>query len=188
MAVPVQLNALLLRGQLPELMLRPGGTLAARVVDRASISIAGIVMNATLPDDLVPGQTLRLRIDEATPERLLLRVVEEAPQPPPGYAALPLPGGREARLWVEDQDAGGGADGRPPSVTLAYESPELGRIDMRLELPASAVTAAIAAAVGHPAQRAADAAEALRAELERATGRDAAVSVTPRHDPLDIYA
>ncbi|MEX2196698.1 MAG: hypothetical protein WD844_15565 [Thermoleophilaceae bacterium] len=183
----VQLDALLLRGQLPDLMLRPGGMLAARVVDRASISIAGIVFAATLPGDVAPGDTLRLRIDEATPERLLLRVMDDPAQAPPA-PALPLPGERQARVRVEEQEPEGGPGARPPSVTLSYESPVLGRLDLRLELPAGAVTAAIAAAAGEPAERAGAAAEELRAALERATGREAHVAVTPRHDPFETYA
>lgn len=185
--LPIQLDALPLRGQLPELVLRPGAMLAARVVDRASISIAGIVLAATLPEDVAAGQTLRLRIDEATPERLLLRVVDEAPQTPQGHA-LPLPDGREAHVRIEEQEAEGAPGGRPPAVTLTYESPLLGRLDLRLELPGGAVTAAIAAAPGEPVERAGAAAEALRGALERATGRDAHVRVTPRHDPFEAYA
>lgn len=185
--LPVQLDALLLRGQLPELLLRQGSTLAARVVDRASISIAGIVLQATLPADVAPGETLRLRIDEATPERLLLRVVEQQPQVPPG-PALPLPNGAHARVRVADRDPGGAAGGRPPALTLFYESPALGRIDLRLELPPGGVSALVEAAAGRPAERAEASAEALRAGLERATARAAQVRVVPRHDPFEAYA
>lgn len=183
----VQLDILQLRGQLPELVLRPGGTLAARVVDRSSISIAGIVLAATLPDDVAAGETLRLRIEEATPERLLLRVLDETPQAPPG-AALPLPDGTHARVRVEERDAGDERGGRPPSVTLAYESPALGRIDLRLELPPGGVTASVGAAAGRPAARAEAAAGELRSALAQATGREAQVRVSPRHDPFEAYA
>lgn len=185
--LPVHLDALLLRGQLPELMLRPGGMLAARVVDRSSISIAGIVLAATLPEDVAAGQTLRLRIDEATPERLLLRVMDESAQAPPA-AALPLPGGAQARVRVEEEEAEGGPDGGPPAVTLSYESPALGRLDLRLELPAGGVTAVVAAPAGDSAQRAGAAADALRGALEGATGRAAQVHVFPRRDPFEAYA
>lgn len=185
--LPVQLDALLLRGQLPELMLRPGGMLAARVVDRSSISIAGIVLAARLPDDVDTGQTLRLRIDEATPERLLLRVMDDPTQAPPA-AALPLPGGGHARVRVEEEEPGGGPGGAPPAVTLSYESPALGRLDLRLDLPAGAVTAVVAAPAGESAERAGAAAETLRAALEGATGRSAQVHVFPRHDPFEAYA
>lgn len=179
-----------MRGQfLPEVTLRPGQLIAARVVDRGSISIAGLVLSATLPESVRPGETLRLRVDEVTPERLLLRVAEQpAQQAPPAGVPLPLPDGTQARIHVAEQDPGGGPEGRPPSVTLAYDSPALGRIDLRLELPPRAVTATVAAAVGEPAERAEAAAGELRAGLARALGREAQVRVVPRHDPVDVYA
>jgi len=179
-----------MRGQfLPEVTLRPGQHVAARVVDRQSISIAGLVLSATLPENVRPNETLRLRVDEVTPERLLLRIAEPQPQAPPAPGVpLPLPDGTQARIHVAEQDPGGGPEGRPPSVTLAYESPALGRIDLRLELPSGAVAATVAAAVGEPAERAQAAAEELRAGLARATAREAQVRVMPRRDPVDVYA
>lgn len=185
--LPVQLEAALVRGLLPELLLRPGAVLAARVVDAARISLAGVVLEARLPEGLDAGETLRLRVEEATPERLHLRVVEQPAQPLP-VLALPLPGGGAARLRVEEQERGGGTGGAPPSVTLSYESPALGRIDLRLELPPGGVLATVGAAHGPPADRAEAAAGLLRDGLTAATGRPAGVRVVPRHDPFEAYA
>ena len=187
--LPVQLEAALLRGQLPELLLRPGSVLAARVVEANRISLAGVILEAQLPEGLLAGETLRLRVEEATPERLHLRIVEQsAQQQAPPVLALPLPGGRQARLRVDEHEAGGGADGAPPSVSIAYESPALGRLDLRLELPRTGVVATVGVAHGAPAERAEAAAERLREGLARATGRPATVRVAPRQDPFEAYA
>ena len=186
--LPVQLEAALLRGQLPELLLRPGSVLAARVVEANRISLAGVLLDAQLPEGLLAGETLRLRVEEATPERLHLRIVEQAGQQPPPVLSLPLPDGAQARVRVDDREAGGRAEDAPPSVTLAYESPALGRLDLRLELPRGGVTVTVGAAHGDPAERAASMAERLRDRLERALERPAAVRVAPRHDPFDAYA
>jgi hypothetical protein len=187
--LPVQLEVALLRGQLPELLLRPGSVLAARVVEANRISLAGIILDAQLPEGLLAGESLRLRVEEATPERLHLRIVEQpGQQQPPPVLALPLPGGAQARLRVDEQEAGNGPGGGTPSVTLAYESPSLGRLDLRLELPRGGIVATVGAAQGAPAERAEAAAERLRAGLERALSRPATVRVAPRHDPFDAYA
>lgn len=185
--LPVQLEAALLRGQIPELLLRPGSVLAARVVEANRLALAGVILDAQLPEGLLAGETLRLRVEEATPERLHLRILEQAGQPPP-VLSLPLPNGTHARLRVDEQEAGGGPDGGTPSVSLAYESPALGRLDLRLELPRGGVIATVGAAQGVPAERAEAAAERLRAGLEAATGRPATVRIAPRHDPFDAYA
>jgi hypothetical protein len=186
--LPVQLEVALLRGQLPELLLRPGSVLAARVVEANRISLAGVILDAQLPEGLLAGESLRLRVEEATPERLHLRIVEQPGQQPLPVLALPLPGGAQARLRVDEQEAGRGPEGGTPSVTLAYESPALGRLDLRLELPRGGIVATVGAAHGAPVERVEAAAERLRAGLERALGRPATVRVAPRHDPFDAYA
>jgi hypothetical protein len=185
--LPIQLEAALLRGQMPELLLRPGAVLAARVVEANRISLAGMLLDAALPEGVGPGETLRVRVEEVTAERLHLRIVEQPPAA--ALAALPLPGGAQAHVRVdEDEPGAAGEGGAPPSITLAYESPALGRLDLRLELPRGGVVATVGAAHGAPAERAEAAAERLRAGLERALARPATVRVAPRHDPFDAYA
>lgn len=185
--LPVRLEAALLRGQIPDLLLRPGATLAARVVAEGRISLAGVVLEASLPEGLAPGQTLRLRIEDATPERLHLRMVDQPGQAPPPVA-LPLPGGAQAKVRVEEREAAGSPGGGHPAVGISYESPALGRIELRLELPAGAVLASVRAARGEPAKRAQAAGARLREGLARATGRPATVRVSERRDPFETYA
>lgn len=182
-----------MRERLPDLVLRPGTMLAARVLERDGprgvLMLAGVPLAAQLPEDVEVGARLRLEVTEVGAERLVLKVHDAQPAgPPPGAAALPLPDGRAAHVHVAERDAGDAAEGRPPSVVLAYDSPALGRLDLRLELPGGGVVATISAPAGEPAERARAAAGELRDELARATGLPATVRVSDRRDPLDVYA
>src|SRR3954462_5489340 len=109
----------LLRSLLGEMPLKPGSVLAARVIDTRTIALAGVRMAATLPEGLEPGTSMRVRVREATGERLLLQVVGQAaheaadaapaaaaPQLVPLSAPIPLPGGATARLLVDPDAAG----------------------------------------------------------------------------------
>ncbi|MCW2993902.1 MAG: hypothetical protein JWQ18_1397, partial [Conexibacter sp.] len=118
-AAPV--NLVLLRGLLPDLTLTPGTFLTARVLDGRTLSLAGVKLGAQLPADVVAGQVLRLRVEEASAERIHLRVVEApapqaaehaaAPQVPASAYQLALPGGVLARVHVEEREEGGGPRG-----------------------------------------------------------------------------
>lgn len=191
---PLYLDALLLRSQLPELVLRQGMVLAARVMERHGrhglINIAGAPLSAELPDELAPGDRMRLRVEDTTGERVVLRLVESPPAPPPGVAALPLPGGGQASVRVEDRDHDGaeGGDEGEATVALTYESPALGPVELRLALSAEAIGAGVRVAAGPPLALAEAGAAALGDALERATGRPARVQVSARRDPLDVYA
>ena len=102
---------ILLRTALASPALRPGAVVAARVVDRGVLSLLGARVAAKLPDDVRPGDVLRLRVKESTPERILLQVVQ---QPPPvATAAVMLPGGATARVIKEDEEQAGGRAAAP---------------------------------------------------------------------------
>ena len=192
MAGPVDL--VLLRGLMPDLTLRPGAMLNGRVLDRRTLLLEGVRLAAQLPDDVEPGQHLRLRVEEATTERVHLRVVEQAQaqaqgaQQTPADAAyaLALPGGVEARLYVAEREAArkGGGAGAARAIVVRYDSPTLGRLDIRLEAGA----AAIHVSGGDPAERVRAAAGVLREALTRATGRPTQVTVHPRDEVLDVRA
>lgn len=196
-AAPISL--VLLRGLLPDLKLTPGVVVQARVLDPKTLSIAGVKLAAHLPEGVAAGQVLRLRVEEATTERLHLRVVE-APQQPAEEAAarqgvggpdfayqLALPGGALARIHVEERDAAQGRRGgqaAAASVVVRYDSPSLGRLDIRLD----ARSAAIHVSDGDPAQQVADAAGVLRDALARVSGQPVQVTVHPRSETLDVRA
>jgi hypothetical protein len=73
------------------------------------------------------------------------------------------------------------------AVSLAYETPALGRLDVRMDRGPEGVVVSI----GVPAQTYALAgarAEALRQALEERTGAPAVVRIVPRREPFDAYA
>ena len=176
-----RVDLVLLRGLLADLPLRDGTVLGARVLERQGarglLALEGGRVWATLPEGVEPGARLRLRVVEASAERVHLKIVEapSAPLAPPAAYALALPGGATARVVVEDRDAAGGAAAMRPArtVLLRVDSPALGRLDLRVS--ADAVT--VQAAAGEPAARAREEAEALRSALRGALGRSVAVTV-----------
>jgi hypothetical protein len=187
-AIPI--SATLLRGLLPELKLTPGTFVTGRVLDPKTLNLAGVKLAAQLPADVVAGQVLRLQVQEATTERIHLKVIEpgtplaqaaqaaEPPQVPANAYQLALPGGLIAQVHVEEREAAGGRKGgsAAQTVVVRYDSPTLGRLDVRLDTH----SAAIHVADGEPALTVAAAAEVLRDALVRATGNPTQVTVHPR--------
>jgi hypothetical protein len=101
---PIAVTASLLRGLVPDLPLREGATLMARVASRgeqnAVIVLAGVPLTAQVPPEVQAGATLRLKVQEVTPERITLQIdpqgSETAPQgtpTPPRAPVQPAPGG-----------------------------------------------------------------------------------------------
>jgi hypothetical protein len=195
-AAPV--NLVLLRGLLPDLSLTPGTFVTARVLDGRTLSLAGVKLGAQLPDNVAAGQVLRLRVEEASTDRIHLRIVEmpgqqpqaeqaAAPQVPASAYQLALPGGAIARVHVEEREQGGGGRagaGAARSVVVRYDSPTLGRLDIRLD----AVSAAVHVSGGDPAARVRAAADQLRDALTRVGGAPVLVTVHPREQTLDDQA
>src|SRR3954466_12369137 len=106
----LQLEAALIRRQLPDLLLRPGMTLFARVADRQGqhgiIVLAGSPLVAQLPDEVQAGDKLRLLVEDKRRGRGAMKTGAEQPVAPPTNPAvsLPLPGG-DAHVSVEERDA-----------------------------------------------------------------------------------
>lgn len=198
----IQVNAQLLRAAAPDLALMPGRSLAARVLERGyanvgMINLAGAIVTAELPEHVQVGDRLRLIVQEATNERLLLQIAPPresqslAPslQPPAlAPAEAQLPGGR--RLAVLERERGGsGDDGarEEEAVTLRVELPALGEVELRIAVDAASARVRVTLppeAVEQGTQRS----QELRAALESRIGRPAEVTVVPRRQPLDIYA
>jgi hypothetical protein len=173
MEISAATELILLRTALPAPTLRAGSVVVARVLENRLLSLAGARVAASLPDEVRPGDVLKLRVKELAPERIVLQIV---PDPPPAAtAAVALPGGATARI-VEDDEATGGAAAR--AVVLRYDSPTLGRLDIRL----SAAGATVHATEGLPAETARGAAGQLAAAL------NAPVAVVGRRSALDARA
>jgi hypothetical protein len=173
MQISAATELILLRTALSAPTLRAGSVVVARVLENRLLSLAGARVAASLPDEVRPGDVLKLRVKELAPERIVLQIV---PDPPPAAtAAVALPGGATARI-VEDDEASGGAGAR--AVVLRYDSPTLGRLDIRL----SAAGATVDATEGPPAEAARGAAGRLAAAL------NAPVAVVGRRSALDARA
>ncbi|CAA9505186.1 MAG: hypothetical protein AVDCRST_MAG45-1558 [uncultured Solirubrobacterales bacterium] len=214
---PVSLDAALIRLQLPELVLKEGMSVVARVASRGegakgALILAGQLLKASLPDGVRAGDTLRLAVSEISPERVVLQLVERTPAEPGQQAqaqpqaqaqaqaqaqmptALPglAPPPAQNELRDADPDGGeggrreGGGDGRS-GVSLVYETPRLGRLDLRIDRGPEGVVATIGVPAGAHALAHARA-ETLRQALEARTGVPAVVRIAARREPFDAYA
>src|SRR5262245_9145988 len=181
---------MLLQTQLPDVTLRAGTSVVARVLSRGEhhgvLVIAGIPLTATLPEEIgKTGETLRLSVSDVTPDRVTLRldeVVNPAAQPPPPPADRP-------RVTVQDPPATVRVGGEERSrVALSFHSPALGRLDLELEVAGGRVRVAVETPVGRPYELAEAASPRLHDGLQARTGLEPAVQVRPRREPLDLYA
>ena len=194
MAGPI-VDLVLLRGLFTDTALRPGTVLAAKVLERDGqrglLLLNGVRVPAKLPPELAAGDALRVRVQEASPDRLTLQVLPPAEPAAASAAApptigIPLPGG--ARFRVEEHGAEGGAEGREGgrrSIALRFDSPALGRLDLLIDLDPEAANATVGVAAG-AADTVRSAANELRSGLAEATQRAATVRVEPRAESLDV--
>jgi hypothetical protein len=209
----LRVEAALLRANLPELVLRPGMTLPARVVERHGqmglLLLAGTPLSARLPDELKAGDRLRLRVEDVG-EQIVLRTVETpggqqqaqttaattlwpaSPAEGGAQLTLPLPNGAHAELRVTEKAEERGGEDEPVAVALDYDSPALGTLDLRLVLQrgGSGLQVTVGAAAGAPEDRVRGAAEELRRALAGATGLPAIVRVVGRTPKarVNLYA
>jgi len=186
----VSVATALLRAQLPEVTLREGQSVMARVASRGEghgvLVLAGIPLTAQLPDGIESGATLKLRIEEVSPERVVLRMDAQAVNPQIASPPTPPPAPK-LDVGEPPRRAPGGEEGGA-SVALAFVSPALGRIDLTIDLATRAVHVGVEAPAGRAFEAADSSSERLRATLEEELGRPASVRVTPRREPLDVYA
>ena len=212
---PIAVDIRLIRAVLgAELRVAVGRGLMARVVNvspggRGTLSIAGMPVDAKLPPGVQAGQDLRLVVRHVSPEQVVLSLSGEAgaavAQP---HTAVELPGGGHVRVIERDAEsdeppARGGAPGPGRHVlALAYDAPALGTVDLRFELDPQSLKVNATLAAGQPSVSATGAAAELRDALAAAVGggnggggggsggggRTVTVEITPRHEPLDVYA
>jgi hypothetical protein len=183
-------DAALLRAEMPDLVLRVGHSVVARVASRGDgplgvLVLAGVPLRASLPDEVKAGETLKLTVAEVTPDRVVMRLENPAAVP----LAPPLTQARPARVGVDEAPRRRrGGSGDEATVALRFETPALGRLDLRVQLSAGAVRATIGALPGRSFDLAEGGAGALREALAAKTARQASVQVVPRREPLDVYA
>jgi hypothetical protein len=196
---PINVDIRLIKAVLgAELRIAPGRALMARVVTadglgRGSLNIAGAVIDATLPQDVQAGQELRLTVAHVSPDRVELSLSGQTPPHASGAESTPLPGGGALRVTERDSSAGGGGSGGPQradrhALSLRYDAPALGAIDLRFELDPETLRVSATLAAGQPFDLALDSAGKLGDALTAAVGRAVKVDVAPRREPLDVYA
>ena len=186
----IAVDALVLRAQLPELTLRVGASVVARVAAREAghgvIVLAGVPLVAQLPPEVATGQTLHLKVAEVTAEQVTLRLDQQAmlTAAQAGQPLAPPP----PRVAVDEPPRRGAGGEESATVSLAFDSAVLGRLDLRVDLARGNLSASVAAPPGAAFDLAAEAAGRLQHALGERTGRAAQVRVTPRREPLDTYA
>ena len=188
----VAVRTLLLRQAMPDLALRPGASLVARVASRGErdgvLVLAGVPLTAQLPDEVESGATLRLKVREVTPERVTLQLDGPPIPPPPAEAQAQPRQDATARVEVQDPPRRRTEQGEErSSVVLGFQSAELGRLELRIELTAGRVEVIVET----PAQvhdLVQDEADRLRDGLTVRVEREAQVKVRPRREPVDLYA
>jgi hypothetical protein len=200
---PIAVDIRLIRAVLgAELRVAPGRALMARVVSadgfgRGSLSIAGALIDAKLPPGVQAGEDLRLVVRHVSPEQVVLGMSGEAGAAAvQAQAEVELPGGGRLRVTEREADSEAGSDRATGAGTgrhvlvLAYDAPALGTVDLRFELDPQSLRVNATLAAGGPASRATDAAGELQRALGEALGggRTVTVEITPRREPLDVYA
>jgi hypothetical protein len=195
---PINVDIRLIKAVLgAEVRIAPGRALMARVVTadglgRGSLNIAGALIDAALPKDIQAGQELRLTVRHVSPERVELSLSDQN-APAAASEAVPLPGGGTVRVSERD---GGGSGGRGSggsgtdrhTLTLRYDAPTLGAVDLRFEFDPDTLRVSTTVAAGAPYDLAFDNAGGLRDALTKALARSVTVDVSPRREPLDVYA
>ncbi len=183
---PFAVDLVLLRSTAPDLPLVVGRVLAARVVERNGrhgiISLAGAYLTAELPEELQAGDRLRLVVQQAKGDQVLLALAQD---PPP--LAEPPRALHDPVLAVAHERGTGEEDDRPHVVTVRFEGDALGTVELRVALDDALVHARAALAAGPALELAGEHAPTLRAALATAAGRPAEVEIVERPRPLDVY-
>jgi hypothetical protein len=189
-AVDLQLLKALLT---PELKLAPGREVMARVVraqaglTRGALSIAGNVLDAQLPKKLAAGDEVKLVVRDISAGRVVLSLVHETP-PMAQVAGQPLPGGGRVRVTEREQSPTGAGEAISHTLAIRYDAPSLGPVDLRFVLDPASLRVTVAVAAGGAFEQASGAAARLGEALSASVERGISVTVTPRHDPVELYA
>ena len=192
---PINVDIRLIKAVLgAELRIAPGRALMARVVTadglgRGSLNIAGALIDATLPKDVQAGQELRLTVRHVSPDRVELGMSGQDPAPA-ATDAVRLPGGGSVQVAERDAGGGGGAgtgDERH-ALSLVYDAPALGAVDLRFGLDPKSLHVSVTVAAGTPFDLALDGAGKLGDVLADAVALPVTVDVVPRREPLNVYA
>jgi len=196
---PIAVQLITLQQVMPDVTLRLGQSLLARVAERAGdrgiLVIAGQPLVAQLPEHVRAGDVLKLAVKDITAEQVVMQLHEgkemaQSQQAPDGSQLLHFPGQPPSRIVVDDQANGGdeGPEGDVAAIALTYESPALGPINLRIGMNSTSVAAEVRVAAGAPMELAKAASSVLQEALAERTERTAVVSVVPRPGSFDVSA
>ncbi len=195
---PIAVQLITLQQVMPEVTLRLGQSLLARVADRHGdrgiLMIAGQPLVAQLPEHVRAGDVLKLAVKDITAEQVVMQLHEgkemaQSQQADPS-PLVPFPGQPPSRILVDDQWNGeeSAGEGDVAAVALTYESPALGPINLRIGMNASDVAVEVRIAAGASLELAKAASSVLQQALVERTERSALVSVVPRPGSFDVSA
>jgi hypothetical protein len=192
---PLAVDLLLLRTALaPDVRIAPGRAIMARVVTadgngRGALSIAGALFEAELPKQVREGDDLRLVVRDVSADRVVLQLADQTPPALVPPAPIPLPGGGALKVVEHEQHGGGSAsaDGRDV-LTIRYEAPNLGPVDLRFDLRPGSLHVSATLSAGDPLRRAQADAVALREALQSELDRPISVQLKARYEPFNVYA
>jgi hypothetical protein len=195
MVAPLAVDLLLLRTTLaPDIRIAPGRAIMARVVTadgsgRGALSIAGALFDAELPKQVRAGEDLRLIVRDVSADRVVLQLADQAPTPLAAPTPIPLPGGGALKVLEHEQQRGGSgsADGRDV-LTVRYDAPNLGPVDLRFDLRPGSLHVTATLTAGEPLRRAQADAVSLREALESELDRPISVQLKARYEPVNVYA
>jgi hypothetical protein len=196
---PIAVQLITLQSVMPDVTLRLGQSLVARVADRHGdrgiLMIAGQPIVAQLPDGVRAGDVLKLSIKDVSAEQVVMQMHEgreaaQAAQQGQPQVPLAFPGQPPSHVIVDDQASGGNGDGEGDvaAIALTYDSPALGAMNFRIGMDASNVVVEVRMTAGGPFEAGSAAAGILRAALAEATERTAQVNVAVRPGSFDVSA
>ncbi len=195
MVAPLAVDLLLLRTALaPEIKIAPGRAIMARVVHadgngRGALSIAGAVFEAELPKHVRGGEDLRLVVRDVSGNRVVLQLADQTAAPLAPPPQLPLPGGGTFQVLEHEQQRGGsGAEDGRDLLTVRYEAPHLGPVELRFDLRPGSLHVTAMLTAGEPLRRAQADAASLRESLQSELDRPISIQLRPRYEPLNVYA
>src|SRR3954453_20854356 len=176
---PIAVQLITLQQVMPEVTLRMGQSLLARVAERHGdggiLMIAGQPVVANLPENVRAGDVLKLAVRDITAEQVVMQMhggKESAQAQQGSQTTVPLafPGAAPSQIIVDDQAGGGdgAGEGEVSTVALTYSSPALGDLNFLRGMDGWGVAVEVRVAAGAPLEIASAAAEALRERLASA--------------------
>ena len=195
---PVAVQLIQLQQLMPDVTLRVGQTLVARVAERHDgkgiLMLAGKPLVAELPENVRPGDVLKLAVKDISADKIIMQMREgqETQQLQQNNViplAIPFPDGQPAHVMFDDAKEGETeSEQRFHAVALTYESPALGPINLRIGTDPNNVVVEVRIAAGAPLELAKAASEVLSENLTERTGKQALVSVQPRPGSFNVSA